>query len=52
MMLLYPHASIFVHGFNHQLGSIRRDLNEMKAENLWPARWKLSAQVAIGTVTG
>ncbi len=34
MMLLYPHASIFVHGFNHQLGSIRRDLNEMKAENL------------------
>jgi hypothetical protein len=34
MMLLYRHASIFVHGFNHQLGSIRRDLTELKADNL------------------
>jgi hypothetical protein len=34
MMLLYKHAPIFVHGFNHQLGSLRRDLNELKAEHL------------------
>ena len=34
MLLLYQHAPIFVHGFNHQLGRIRRDLNELKAENL------------------
>jgi len=34
MLLLYQHAPIFVHGFNHQLGSVRRDLNELKAENL------------------
>ena len=30
-MLSYKHASIFIHGFNHQLGSLRRDLNELKA---------------------
>jgi acyl carrier protein len=34
IVLLYQDASIFVHGFNYQLGSIRRDLNEMKADNL------------------
>ena len=34
MLLLYQHTPIFVHGFNHQLGSVRRDLNELKAENL------------------
>ena len=34
MLLLYQNAPIFVHGFNHQLGSVRRDLNELKAENL------------------
>ncbi len=34
MMLLYMHAPIFVQGFNHQLGSLRRDLNELKAERL------------------
>ena len=33
-MLLYQHASIFVHGFNHQLGGVRRDLTELKADNL------------------
>jgi len=33
MTLLYQNASIFIHGFNHQLGRIRRDLNEMKADN-------------------
>ena len=33
-MLRYRHAPIFVHGFNHQLGSLRRDLNELKAEDL------------------
>jgi acyl carrier protein len=31
--LLYHNASIFLHGFSHQLGRIRRDLNEMKAHN-------------------
>lgn len=34
MLLLYQRVPIFIHGFNHQLGSIRRDLNELKAENL------------------
>jgi hypothetical protein len=34
MMLTYVHAPVFLHGFNHQLGSLRRDLNELKAENL------------------
>jgi hypothetical protein len=34
MMIFYKHAPIFVHGFNHQLGSFRRDLNELKAEDL------------------
>jgi len=34
MMLLYQHAPIFIHGFNHQLGRIRRDLNELKAQKL------------------
>jgi hypothetical protein len=34
MLLLYHQAPIFVHGFNHQLGNVRRDLNELKAENL------------------
>lgn len=34
MMLLYQQAPIFVHGFNHQLGSLRRDLNELKSQHL------------------
>jgi hypothetical protein len=34
MMLSYKHAPIFIHGFNHQLGSLRRDLNELKTEDL------------------
>src|SRR6266566_6537501 len=34
MMLSYKQAPIFIHGFNHQLGSLRRDLNELKAERL------------------
>jgi hypothetical protein len=34
MLLLYQHAPIFVHGFNHQLGRVRRDLNELKAQKL------------------
>lgn len=34
MMLLYQNASIFIHGFNHQLGSIRRDLTELEADKL------------------
>ena len=32
--LLYQNASIFLHGFSHQLGRIRRGLSEMKADNL------------------
>jgi hypothetical protein len=34
MILLYRHAPIFIHGLYHQLGSIRRDLNELKAAKL------------------
>lgn len=34
MMLLYQQALIFVNGFNHQLGSLRRDLNELKSQHL------------------
>ncbi len=34
MLLLYQHAPIFVHGFNHQLGRMRRDLKELKAQKL------------------
>ncbi len=34
MLLLYQRAPIFVHGFYHQLGRIRRDLNELKDEKL------------------
>jgi hypothetical protein len=34
MILSHKHTPIFIHGFNHQLGSLRRDLNELKAENL------------------
>jgi hypothetical protein len=30
-MLSYKHAPILIHGFNHQLGSLQRDLNELKA---------------------
>ncbi len=34
MMLVYRQAPIFVHTFNHRLGSVRRDLNELKASKL------------------
>src|ERR1700730_10663136 len=34
MMLLYQQGLIFVHGFNHQLGRMRRDLKELKAQKL------------------
>jgi hypothetical protein len=34
MIVLYRQAPIFIHGFYHQLGSIRRDLNELKHEKL------------------
>jgi hypothetical protein len=34
MMLLYQHTSIFIHGFKHRLGSRRRDLSELKGDNL------------------
>ena len=34
MMLLYQHQGIFIYGFNHKLGSIRRDLNQLQKEQL------------------
>jgi hypothetical protein len=34
MMLIYRHAPIFIHSFRHKLGSVRRDLNELKAGKL------------------
>lgn len=34
MILLYQQAPIFIHGLYHQLGSLRRDLNELKDEKL------------------
>lgn len=33
-MLVYRHAPFFVHTFEHRLGSVRRDLNELKASKL------------------
>jgi hypothetical protein len=34
MMILYQDRDIFVYCFNHQLGSIQRDLKQLQAENL------------------
>jgi hypothetical protein len=34
MILLYQHSPIFIHGFNYRLGSLRRSLDESKADNL------------------
>ena len=34
MVVGYQHAGIFIHEFHHQLGSIRRDLNELKRQRL------------------
>jgi hypothetical protein len=34
MMLVYRDVPIFIDGFYHQLGSVRRDLNQLKAEKL------------------
>ena len=34
MLFLYRQAPLFIHGFNHKLGCIRRDLNELKEEKL------------------
>jgi hypothetical protein len=34
MMLLYQDRAIFVYCFNHKLGSIQRDLNQLQAEKL------------------
>ena len=31
-MILSHNAAIFIHAFNHRLGSIRRDLQELRAE--------------------
>jgi hypothetical protein len=34
MILLYQQAPLFVHGFNYQLGSHRRDLEQLKADHV------------------
>ena len=34
MVLLYQNNGIFVYGFNHELGSVRRDLNQLQREGL------------------
>ena len=34
MMLLYQDGPIYIHAFNHRLGSIRRNLQELQAEKL------------------
>jgi hypothetical protein len=34
MVLLYPNKNIFLYGFNHKLGSIRRDLNQLQMGGL------------------
>ncbi len=34
MRLLYRDKAVFVHCFHHQLGSLRRDLDQLKAEKL------------------
>ena len=34
MILLYRDKPIFVYCFNHQLGSVERDLSQLKAEKL------------------
>lgn len=34
MMLLYPDKGIFLYGFNHKLGSVRRDLNQLQKDQL------------------
>jgi hypothetical protein len=46
MILLYEQRPIFVHTFDYQLGSLRRDLNELKAENV------LAGTVETLTATG
>ena len=33
-MILSHNAAIFIHAFNHRLGSIRRDLQELRAEKV------------------
>jgi hypothetical protein len=34
MVLLYQNKGIFLYGFNHKLGSVRRDLNQLETEGL------------------
>src|SRR3954451_4418607 len=34
MLLLYHDKSIFLYGFNHKLGSVQRDLNQLQTERL------------------
>ena len=34
MVLLYQNNGIFLYGFNHKLGSVRRNLNQLQTEGL------------------
>ena len=34
MILLYPEAPVSVYGFNYQLGGLRRDLTQLRSENI------------------
>jgi hypothetical protein len=36
-MILSHNGAIFIHAFNHRLGSIRRDLQELRAEKVLTA---------------
>jgi hypothetical protein len=38
MMLVYQHTPLFIHALNHRLGSVRRDLDELKADKLLAGR--------------
>jgi hypothetical protein len=35
-MILFHNAAMFIHAFNHRLGSLRRDLEELRAEKFSP----------------
>ena len=48
-MILSHNAAIFIHTFNHRLGSIRRDLQELRSEKVltaFPREW-MGWQIAI-----
>ncbi len=48
-MILSHNAANIIHAFNHRLGSIRRDLQELRAEKVltaFPREW-MGWQIAI-----